>query len=132
MAILTMSCTAKFSVPVNVGLCVRTDCDLGAVVRVSGGRLSLKRAFVDGARNMLFNLTDGGTGGIFWGYTVVIIASIPIYLSIGEMASMFVLPRFPVCFLSHESQVSHCWWTVPLGVRVLTCMVPKVFELYHW
>lgn len=38
--------------------------------------------------NLLFNLTDGGTGGIFWGYTVVIIAVVPIYLSIAEMASM--------------------------------------------
>lgn len=100
---LTMSCTAKFSIPFHVGLCVRIDCDVGAVVRVSGGRLSLKRIFVDDARNMLFNLTDGGTGGIFWGYTVVVIASIPIYLSIGEMASMFVLPVFPVCFISHKS-----------------------------
>lgn len=60
----------------------------------------LESAFVDRARNMLFNLTDGGTAGIFWGYTVVIIASIPIYLSIGEMASMFVLPFFSVCFVS--------------------------------
>ena len=132
MAILTMSCTAKFPVPFNVGLCVRTDCDLGAVVRVSGGRLSLKRAFVDGARNMLFNLTDGGTGGIFWGYTVVIIASIPIYLSIGEMASMFVLLGCSVCFISEESQVSHCWWTIPLGIGILACVVSKVLKLHHW
>lgn len=40
--------------------------------------------------NLLFNLTDGGTGGIFWGYTVVMVAVIPIYLSIAEMASMYV------------------------------------------
>ncbi len=39
--------------------------------------------------NLLFNLTDGGTAGIFWGYTVTVIASIFIYLSIGEMASMY-------------------------------------------
>ena len=38
--------------------------------------------------NLLFSLTDGGTAGLFWGYTVVVIASIFIYLSIGEMASM--------------------------------------------
>ena len=43
MAILTMSCAAKFPVLVNVRLCVRIDCDMGAVVRVSGGRLSWKR-----------------------------------------------------------------------------------------
>ncbi|KAG7004718.1 hypothetical protein G7Y79_00024g056680 [Physcia stellaris] len=30
---------------------------------------------------MMFALLDGGTGGLFWGYTVVIIASIFIYLS---------------------------------------------------
>ena len=40
--------------------------------------------------NVLFSLTDGGTAGIFWGYTVTVIASIFIYLSIGEMASMYV------------------------------------------
>ena len=39
--------------------------------------------------NLLFSLTDGGTAGIFWGYTVTVIASIFIYLSIGEMASMY-------------------------------------------
>ena len=39
--------------------------------------------------NLLFSLTDGGTAGIFWGYTVVVIASIFIYLSVGEMASMY-------------------------------------------
>lgn len=39
--------------------------------------------------NVLFSLTDGGTAGIFWGYTVTVIASIFIYLSIGEMASMY-------------------------------------------
>jgi len=38
--------------------------------------------------NLLFTLTDGGTAGIFWGYTVTVIASVFIYLSIGEMASM--------------------------------------------
>ena len=38
--------------------------------------------------NLLFNLTDGGTAGIFWGYTLVIIACIFIYLSIMEMSSM--------------------------------------------
>ena len=81
---------------------------------------------------MLFNLTDGGTGGIFWGYTVVIIASIPIYLSIGEMASMFVLLVFSVFSNSEESQVSDCWWTIPLGVRVLTFLVPEISELHHW
>lgn len=36
----------------------------------------------------MFALLDGGTGGLFWGYTVVIMASIFIYLSIAEMASM--------------------------------------------
>lgn len=39
--------------------------------------------------NVLFSLTDGGTAGIFWGYTVTVIASIFIYLSVGEMASMY-------------------------------------------
>ena len=39
--------------------------------------------------NVLFSLTDGGTAGIFWGYTVTVVASIFIYLSIGEMASMY-------------------------------------------
>ena len=39
--------------------------------------------------NLLFSLTDGGTAGIFWGYTIVVIASIFIYLSVGEMASMY-------------------------------------------
>lgn len=39
-------------------------------------------------RNLLFALTDGGTGGLFWGFTVTVIASIFIYLSIAEMASM--------------------------------------------
>lgn len=38
--------------------------------------------------NLIFSLTDGGTAGIFWGFTVTVIASIFIYLSIGEMASM--------------------------------------------
>lgn len=38
--------------------------------------------------NVLFSLTDGGTAGLFWGYTVTVIASIFTYLSIGEMASM--------------------------------------------
>ena len=38
--------------------------------------------------NLLFNLTDGGTAGIFWGYTLIVFASIFIYLSIAEMASM--------------------------------------------
>ncbi|KAI4090303.1 MAG: hypothetical protein LQ344_004851 [Seirophora lacunosa] len=38
--------------------------------------------------NLLFALTDGGTGGLFWGFTVTIIASVFIYLSIAEMASM--------------------------------------------
>ncbi|KAI4112532.1 MAG: hypothetical protein LQ345_006331 [Seirophora villosa] len=38
--------------------------------------------------NLLFALTDGGTGGLFWGFTVTIIAAIFIYLSIAEMASM--------------------------------------------
>ena len=39
-------------------------------------------------RNLLFALTDGGTGGLFWGFTVTIIACIFIYLSVAEMASM--------------------------------------------
>lgn len=39
--------------------------------------------------NLLFDLTDGGTAGIFWGFTITVIASIFIYLSIGEMASMY-------------------------------------------
>ncbi|KAL8789180.1 MAG: hypothetical protein Q9213_001287 [Squamulea squamosa] len=38
--------------------------------------------------NLLFALTDGGTGGLFWGFTVTVIASIFIYLSVAEMASM--------------------------------------------
>ncbi|KAL8683006.1 MAG: hypothetical protein Q9186_001001 [Xanthomendoza sp. 1 TL-2023] len=38
--------------------------------------------------NMLFALTDGGTGGIFWGFTVTIFACVFIYLSVAEMASM--------------------------------------------
>ena len=39
--------------------------------------------------NLLFALTDGGTGGLFWGYTITVIASIFIYLSISEMASLW-------------------------------------------
>ncbi|KAL8748751.1 MAG: hypothetical protein Q9184_007108 [Pyrenodesmia sp. 2 TL-2023] len=38
--------------------------------------------------NLLFALTDGGTGGLFWGFTVTVIACIFIYLSVSEMASM--------------------------------------------
>ncbi|KAL8728263.1 MAG: hypothetical protein Q9166_005503 [cf. Caloplaca sp. 2 TL-2023] len=38
--------------------------------------------------NLLFALTDGGTGGLFWGFTVTVIASIFIYLSFAEMASI--------------------------------------------
>ena len=38
--------------------------------------------------NLIFSLTDGGTAGLFWGYTVTVIASVFIYLSISEMASM--------------------------------------------
>ena len=38
--------------------------------------------------NLIFSLTDGGTAGLFWGYTVTVIASIFIYLSISEMGSM--------------------------------------------
>ncbi|KAL8718575.1 MAG: hypothetical protein Q9225_004305 [Loekoesia sp. 1 TL-2023] len=38
--------------------------------------------------NLLFALTDGGTGGLFWGFTVAIVACIFIYLSMAEMASM--------------------------------------------
>ncbi|KAL8691202.1 MAG: hypothetical protein Q9224_004231 [Gallowayella concinna] len=38
--------------------------------------------------NLLFALTDGGTGGLFWGFTVTVFASIFIYLSVAEMASM--------------------------------------------
>lgn len=38
--------------------------------------------------NLIFALTDGGLAGIFWGFTITIIASVFIYLSIGEMASM--------------------------------------------
>ena len=39
-------------------------------------------------RNLLFAVTDGGTGGLFWGFTVAIIACVFIYLSMAEMASM--------------------------------------------
>ncbi|KAL8875393.1 MAG: hypothetical protein Q9205_003305 [Flavoplaca limonia] len=38
--------------------------------------------------NLLFALTDGGTGGLFWGFTVTIFACVFIYLSMAEMASM--------------------------------------------
>ncbi|KAL8818351.1 MAG: hypothetical protein Q9223_003002 [Gallowayella weberi] len=38
--------------------------------------------------NLLFALTDGGTGGLFWGFTVTVVASVFIYLSVAEMASM--------------------------------------------
>ncbi|KAL9596792.1 MAG: hypothetical protein Q9219_005551 [cf. Caloplaca sp. 3 TL-2023] len=38
--------------------------------------------------NLLFALTDGGTGGLFWGFTIAVIACIFIYLSLAEMASM--------------------------------------------
>ncbi|KAL9581613.1 MAG: hypothetical protein Q9212_003798 [Teloschistes hypoglaucus] len=38
--------------------------------------------------NLLFALTDGGTGGLFWGFTVTVIACVFIYLSMAEMASM--------------------------------------------
>ncbi|KAL8887480.1 MAG: hypothetical protein Q9215_004955 [Flavoplaca cf. flavocitrina] len=38
--------------------------------------------------NLLFALTDGGTAGLFWGFTVVVIASIFIFSSVAEMASM--------------------------------------------
>ncbi|KAI4237844.1 MAG: hypothetical protein LQ349_001539 [Xanthoria aureola] len=38
--------------------------------------------------NLLFALTDGGTGGLFWGFTVTVVASIFIFLSVAEMASM--------------------------------------------
>ncbi|KAI4199763.1 MAG: hypothetical protein LQ350_004390 [Teloschistes chrysophthalmus] len=38
--------------------------------------------------NLLFALTDGGTGGLFWGFTVTVIASVFIYLSMAEMASI--------------------------------------------
>ncbi|KAL8671415.1 MAG: hypothetical protein Q9168_004088 [Polycauliona sp. 1 TL-2023] len=38
--------------------------------------------------NLLFALTDGGTGGLFWGFSVTIFACVFIYLSLAEMASM--------------------------------------------
>ncbi|KAL8898221.1 MAG: hypothetical protein Q9207_006820 [Kuettlingeria erythrocarpa] len=38
--------------------------------------------------NLLFALSDGGTGGLFWGFTVACIACVFIYLSMAEMASM--------------------------------------------
>ncbi|KAI4129166.1 MAG: hypothetical protein LQ341_006596, partial [Variospora aurantia] len=42
--------------------------------------------------NLTFALTNGGTGGLFWGFTVAIFACVFIYLSMAEMASM-VLPQ---------------------------------------
>lgn len=38
--------------------------------------------------NLLFAVTDGGTGGLFWGFTIATVACAFIYLSIAEMASM--------------------------------------------
>ncbi|KAL8971410.1 MAG: hypothetical protein Q9197_003289 [Variospora fuerteventurae] len=38
--------------------------------------------------NLTFALTNGGTGGLFWGFTVAIFACVFIYLSMAEMASM--------------------------------------------
>ncbi|KAI4114679.1 MAG: hypothetical protein LQ345_004578 [Seirophora villosa] len=38
--------------------------------------------------NLTFALTNGGTGGLFWGFTVACIACVFIYLSMAEMASM--------------------------------------------
>ncbi|KAL8850881.1 MAG: hypothetical protein Q9221_004194 [Calogaya cf. arnoldii] len=38
--------------------------------------------------NLLFALTNGGTGGLFWGFTVACFACIFIYLSMAEMASI--------------------------------------------
>ncbi|KAL8919649.1 MAG: hypothetical protein Q9208_006681 [Pyrenodesmia sp. 3 TL-2023] len=38
--------------------------------------------------NLLFALSDGGTGGLFWGFTIACVACAFIYLSMAEMASM--------------------------------------------
>ncbi|KAL8997684.1 MAG: hypothetical protein Q9169_003091 [Polycauliona sp. 2 TL-2023] len=38
--------------------------------------------------NLSFAITDGGTGGLFWGFSVTIFACVFIYLSMAEMASM--------------------------------------------
>lgn len=43
-------------------------------------------------RNLTFALTNGGTGGLFWGFTVAIFACVFIYLSMAEMASMSAPP----------------------------------------
>lgn len=34
------------------------------------------------------SLTNGGTAGLFWGYTIVVIAFFLIYASLAEMAAM--------------------------------------------
>lgn len=84
---------AKLRIPVYCGLCRRPHFYLGASLRVCflpccGGKPEFTKVVVMGS-NVLFSLTDGGTAGLFWGYTVTVIASIFTYLSIGEMASMY-------------------------------------------
>ena len=61
---------------------------LGCSSRMSLEALVNKQSSTNLCSNLLFSLTDGGPAGIFWGYTITVIASIFIYLSIGEMASM--------------------------------------------
>ena len=62
---------------------------MGTYIRVG---LSDSTSYVSGltdiCSNLLFALTNGGTGGLFWEYTITVTASVFIYLSISEMASM--------------------------------------------
>ena len=84
---------AQLPVHIHCGLCRCSDFYLGASLRVCilpcWAAIGIFTKIVVMGSNLLFSLTDGGTAGIFWGYTITVIASIFIYLSIGEMASMY-------------------------------------------
>ena len=89
---LMVKSSAQFPIRVYGRLCRCLDIHLGASLRVcqspSETPYSQFAEMATTGSNLLFSLTDGGTAGLFWGYTITVIASIFIYLSIGEMASM--------------------------------------------
>lgn len=88
---------------------------------------------VHGYSNLLFALTDGGTGGLFWGFTVTIFACVFIYLSMAEMASMsaWCFPRCQMVVNKSVTQFSYCRWAISLGLRVFTALVSEVSQLHH-